>query len=73
MNFGMLLGFSLLLTSHCRWGGMFRIWIFLLLQRQSPGLGSAGTPQQEGKSFLGSRQQLARACRSIPLPHAELE
>lgn len=29
-----------LLTSHCRWGGMFRIWIFLLLQRQSPGLRS---------------------------------
>ena len=21
------------LTSHCRWGGMFRIWIFRLLQR----------------------------------------
>lgn len=38
-----------LLTSHCRWGGMFRIWIFLLLQRQSPGLGAAGTSQQREK------------------------
>lgn len=52
---------------------MFRIWIFLLLQRQSPGLGSADMPQQEGKSFLGIRWQLVRACQSIPLPQAELE
>lgn len=42
-----------LLTSHCRWGGMLRIWIFLLLQRQSPGLGSPGMAQQEGKGFMG--------------------
>lgn len=33
-------GSAVLLTSHCRWGGMFRIWIFLLLQRQSPRLRS---------------------------------
>lgn len=52
---------------------MFRIWIFLLLQRQSPRLGSADTPQQDSKSFLGIRRQPVRACRSIPLPQAELE
>lgn len=52
---------------------MFRIWIFLLLQRQSPGLGSADTPQHEGKRFLGIRWQLVRACQSIPLPQAKLE